>query len=68
MTTTDINSKTQLHHQTGNSICIEMLVAVWLELFQRMPYLFEDMHLLSLFQGVAAFEKSLDIVYTEINL
>lgn len=63
-----INSKTQLNHQTGNSICIEMLVAVWLELFQRMPYLFEDMHLLSLFQGVAAFEKSLDIVYTEINL
>lgn len=63
-----INSKTQLNHQTGNSICVEMLVAVWLELFQRMPYLFEDMHLLSLFQGVGAFERSLDILYSEINL
>lgn len=63
-----INSKTQLNHQTGNSICIEMLVAVWWELFQRMPHLFEDMQILSLFQGVGAFERSLDILYSEINL
>lgn len=63
-----INSKTQLNHQTGNSICIEMLVAVWMELFKRMPYLFEDMHILSLFQGVGAFEHSLNIVYDEINI
>ena len=62
-----INSKTQLNHQTGNSICVEMLVAVWRELFNRMPYLFEDLYLLSLFQGVGAFERSLDILYSEIN-
>lgn len=62
-----INCKTQLNHQTGNSICVEMLVAVWRELFKRMPYLFEDLHLLSLFQGVGAFERSLDILYSEIN-
>ena len=63
-----INCKTQLNHQTGNSICIEMLVAVWWELFKRMPYLFENLDLLSLFQGVGAFERSLDILYSEINL
>lgn len=63
-----INSKTQLNHQTGNSICVELLVAVWLELFDRMPYLFKDLRLLSLFSGVGAFEYSLGIVYEEINL
>lgn len=60
--------KTQLNHQTGNSICVEMLVAVWRELFKSMPELFEDLYLLSLFQGVGAFERSLDILYSEINL
>ncbi len=62
-----INNKTALNHQTGNSICVEMLVAVWKELFKRMPYLFVNLNLLSLFQGIGAFERSLDIVYDEIN-
>ena len=38
------------------------------EAYNIEPYLFEDMYLLSLFQGVGAFERSLDILYSEINL
>lgn len=60
--------KTHLNHQTGNSISVEMLVAVWLELFVAMPYLFTDLKLFSAFTGIGAFERSLDILYEEINL
>lgn len=62
-----INCKTQINHQTGNSICVEMILAVWKELFKSMPYLFEDLRLCSLFQGIGAFERGLDILYNEIN-
>lgn len=52
-------SGSQLYKQAGNSIVVDVLCAIMGELYQAMPYLFEDMVVGSFFSGIGAFEKAL---------
>jgi DNA (cytosine-5)-methyltransferase 1 len=53
-----IMSDTQLYKQAGNSIVTNVLYYTYKNLYDAMPYLFEDIKLLSLFSGIGAFEKA----------
>ena len=52
-------SGSQLYKQAGNSIVVDVLCAIMGELYQAMPYLFEDIVVGSFFSGIGAFEKAL---------
>ncbi len=52
-------SDSQLYKQTGNSIVVDVLFYIFLELYKAMPYLFDDIRLSSYFSGIGAFEKAL---------
>ncbi len=52
-------SGSQLYKQAGNSIVVDVLCAIMGELYQAMPYLFDDMVVGSFFSGIGAFEKAL---------
>ena len=52
-------SGSQLYKQAGNSIVVDVLCAIMGELYQAMPYLFEDMEIGSFLSGIGAFEKAL---------
>lgn len=52
-------SGSQLYKQAGNSIVVDVLCAIMKELYEAMPYLFEDMTVGSFFSGIGAFEKAL---------
>ena len=52
-------SGSQLYKQAGNSIVVDVLCAILGELYQAMPYLFEDIVVGSFFSGIGAFEKAL---------
>ena len=52
-------SGSQLYKQAGNSIVVDVLCAILEELYQAMPYLFENMEIGSFFSGIGAFEKAL---------
>lgn len=58
---------TQLYKQAGNSIVVDVLYYIYLELYKAMPYLFDDLKLSSFFSGIGAFEKALDRLYDDIN-
>lgn len=60
-------SDTQLYKQAGNSIVTNCLYYIFLELYDAMPYLFEDLKVSSYFSGIGAFEKALDFLYKDIN-
>lgn len=60
-------SNSQLYKQAGNSIVVDVLYYIYVELYKAMPYLFEDLKLSSFFSGIGAFEKALDRLYEEIN-
>lgn len=60
-------SNTQLYKQAGNSIVVAVLYNIYKELYQAMPYLFEDLKVGSYFSGIGAFEKALDRLYEDIN-
>lgn len=49
----------QLYKQAGNSIVVDVLCMIMSELYEAMPYLFEDMVVGSFFSGIGAFEKAL---------
>lgn len=53
-------SNSQLYKQCGNSIVVDMLYYIMKSLRTANPSLFDDLHLLSLFSGIGAFEKALD--------
>lgn len=59
--------KREVYRQSGNSIVIDMMYYILLELYEAMPYLFCDLKLSSFFSGIGAFEKALDRLYTYIN-
>ena len=59
--------KTQIYKQAGNSIVVDMVYAVFKELFNAMPYLFEKVKVIDLFAGIGAFEKALKRVIEENN-
>lgn len=60
-------SNTQLYKQAGNSIIVNVPYYILLELYNAMPYLFNDLKISSFFSGIGAFEKALDGVYEYIN-
>ena len=62
-----VNSNTQLFKQAGNSITVDVLYYIYVELYTAMPYLFDDLKLSSFFSGIGAFEIALDKLYEGIN-
>ena len=60
-------SDSQAYKQAGNSIVTNVLFEVYKKLYLAMPYLFEDLKLVSLFSGIGAFEKGLDMLYEWID-
>ena len=59
--------KTAIYHQAGNSIVVDVVYWVLKELFNAMPYLFENIQFLHLFSGIGAFEKAFYRVIDEAN-
>lgn len=60
-------SNSQLYKQAGNSIVVDVLYYIYVELYKAMPYLFDDLKLSSFFSGIGAFESGLDSLYEGIN-
>lgn len=60
-------SNSQLYKQSGNSIVVDVLYYILIELYKAMPYLFDDLKLSSFFSGIGAFEVALDRLYESIN-
>ena len=60
-------SASQLYKQAGNSIVVDVLYYIYVELYKAMPYLFDDLKLSSFFSGIGAFEIALDRLYEGIN-
>ena len=60
-------SDTQCYKMAGNSIVVDVLYYIYLELYKVMPYLFEDIKLGSFFSGIGAFEKAIKRLLKEIN-
>lgn len=55
-------SGTQLYKQAGNSIVVDVLLHIFENLYDVMPYLFEDIKVGSFFSGIGAFEKALTLL------
>lgn len=60
-------SDSQLYKQAGNSIVVDVLYYIFLELYRAMPRLFEDIRLSSFFSGIGAFEAALKRMETDVN-
>lgn len=60
-------SNSQLYKQAGNSIVVDVLYYILVELYKAMPYLFDDLRLSSFFSGIGAFEAALNRLYEGIN-
>lgn len=60
-------SNSQMYKQTGNSIVVDVLYYILIELYKAMPYLFDDLRLSSFFSGIGAFEIALNRLYEDIN-
>lgn len=60
-------SNTQLYKQAGNSIVVDVLFYIYIEIYKAMPNIFNDLKLSSFFSGIGAFEKALDRLYNDIN-
>lgn len=56
-------SDTQLYKQAGNSIVVGVLEQIMGNLYDAMPYLFDDLKVSNYFSGIGAFESALDRVY-----
>ncbi len=59
-------SNTQLYKQAGNSIVVDVLYYIYKNLYQAMPYLFDNLKVGSYFSGIGAFERGLDKMYANI--
>lgn len=62
-----VNSNSQLYKQAGNSIVVDVLYYIFVELYKAMPYLFDNLKLSSFFSGIGAFEVALNQLYQGIN-
>ena len=60
-------SNSQLYKQAGNSIVVDVLFYIFIELYKTMPQVFNDLKVTSLFSGVGAFEVALDRLYKLLN-
>ena len=52
-------SDSQLYKQAGNSIVVDVLEQIMSNLYDAMPYLFDDLKVSSYFSGIGAFESAL---------
>lgn len=59
-------SESQLYKQAGNSIVVDVLYYIFMEIYKVMPYLFIDLKVCSLFSGIGAFESALDRLYKNV--
>lgn len=66
-TAENVVSNSQLYKQAGNSIVVDVLYYILVELYKAMPYLFDDLKLSSFFSGIGAFEIALNRLYESIN-
>ena len=60
-------ANSQLYKQAGNSNVTDVLFYIFYELYQAMPYLFDDLKVSSYFSGIGAFEVALDMLFDQIN-
>lgn len=60
-------SSSQLYKQAGNSIVVDVLYYIFKQLYDVMPYLFDDLKVSSYFSGIGAFECGLDRLFEDIN-
>lgn len=60
-------SENQMNIFTGNSIVVDVLYYIFLELYKVLPEVFDDLTYSSFFSGIGAFEKALDRLYAYIN-
>lgn len=60
-------SNNQAYKQAGNSIVVNVLVEIYKSLYESNPELFNDIKLCSLFSGIGAFEKALNIALEDIR-
>ena len=60
-------SNSQLYKQAGNSIVVDVLYYIFVELYKAMPYMFDNLKLSSFFSGIGAFEVALNRLYYGIN-
>lgn len=60
-------SNTHLYNQAGNSIVVDVLYYIFVELYKALPELFDDLRVGSFFSGIGAFESALDRVYMYID-
>lgn len=60
-------SNSQLYKQAGNSIVTNVLYYIFKELYEAMPYLFDDLKVSSYFSGIGAFEIALSRLFNDIN-
>ena len=60
-------SNSQLYKQAGNSIVVDVLYYIFVELYKAMPYLFDNLRLSSFFSCIGAFEVALNRLYEGIN-
>ena len=58
-------SSSQLYKQAGNSIVVDVLLHIMENLYDAMPYLFDDIVVGSFFSGIGAFEKALAKLHPE---
>ena len=58
----------QIYKQAANTIPVNMIYKVFESLYLAMPYLFNDLKIVSLFSGVGSMEKALGRLYKAINL
>lgn len=52
----------KLHKQAGNSIVVNVALEIFKELKKQYPNDFKDLDMISLFSGIGAFEKALDLL------
>lgn len=55
-----------LKKQAGNSIIVDTMYYILLEIYKAMPYLFDDLKVSSYFSGIGAFEVALNRLYDEV--
>lgn len=55
-------AKMYLHKQAGNSICVKVPYYIFKELIKEYPEDTKDMRVISLFSGIGAFEKALELL------
>ena len=60
-------SDSQCYKMAGNSIVVDVLYYILLEIYKAMPYLLENIKLSSFFSGIGAFEKAIYRLMKQIN-